>query len=211
MLNSKIKSYICNIANFFYQKFFKSAKWLIKHNINADIITFSGIIIAILGLNFLALEAYFWTFICILINRSCDILDGMVARLNNITKFGIFFDILADYTSFSLFLWGFILANPENNSIAGSFMIICLLISAVALLSFSLISNQDFKKINQSNIKICLWGHIQNFDTFIALILMCLFNQYFLLIAIFFGLLLLGKSLIIISKAYYTLEIKDKG
>lgn len=211
MYQKKLKPYICKFADFTYQKFHKYAKWLLKHNINADIITFCGIGFAVLGLNFLATESFFLAFICLLLNRLCDILDGMVARLKYITKFGIFFDIVADYTSFCLFLWGFIMANPPQNAIAGSFMLVCLLISAVSLLSFAIISNQDFKKINQSGVKICLWGHIQNFDAFIALVLMCLFNQYFLLISIFFGLLMLGKSLIIVSKAYYTLEIKNKG
>ena len=84
-------------------------------------------------------------------------------------------------------------------------------ISAVALLAYALISKQDYKKINQSSLKICIWGNIQNFDTFIALCLMCGLNQYFMPIAVFFGLLLLGKSLIIVSKAYYILEIKGKG
>ncbi len=211
MIYSKIQPYICKIADIFYHKFSKSAKWLIKHNINANIITFCGIMIAITGLNFLALQSYFAALVCLLLNRICDILDGMCARLKNITKFGIFFDIFADYTSFSLFLWGFILSNPEQNSVSGSFMLVCLIISAVALLSYALISKQDFKKINQSGIKICIWGHLQNFDTFVALTLMCIFEQYFLMIAIFFGLLLLGKSLIIISKAYYSLEIENKG
>ena len=209
MFTKKLQPYICKFADFTYQKFHRFAKWLVKNNISADLITFLGICFAISALNFLAVESYLMALICLLFNRLCDILDGMTARLKHITKFGIFFDIFADYTSFGLFLWGFILANPEKNSISGSFLIVCLFISAVSLLSFAISSNQDFRKINQSGIKICLWGHIQNFDTFIALFLMCLFNQYFLLISVFFGLLLLGKSLIIISKAYYELEIKN--
>jgi len=58
---------------------------------------------------------------------------------------------------------------------------------------------------------MCLWGNLQNFDTFIALVLMCLFNAYFMQIATFFGLLSLGKSLIIASKAYYALEINAES
>ncbi len=211
MFTKKLQPYICKIANLSYAKTLIIAKWLLKHNISANIITFSGIIMAGFGLNFLALENYFLAFLCLLLNRICDILDGICARLKNITQFGIFFDIVADYTSFALFLWGFILANPLQNATGGTFMLICLIISAVSLLTYALISKQDYKELNESNIKICLWGNIQNFDTFIALTLMCLFYEYFILISIFFGLLLLGKSLLIISRAYYTLEIKGKG
>ena len=211
MLNKKLQPYICRFADFTYKKALICAKYLINHNVSANMITFCGILFAILGLNFLAINNYFLAFICLISNRICDILDGICARLKKITSFGIFFDIIADYTSFSLFIWGFTLANPQDNSGGGVFLLICLLISAVSLLSYALISKQDYKKINQSNVKICLWGHLQNFDTFIALVLLCIFNQHFMPISIFFSLLLLGKSLIISSKAYYTLEIKDKG
>ena len=210
MLFDKLNPYICQFANFAYKKTLFCAKLLDKRNISANIITLTGIIFAILGLNFLALNSYSMAFLCLLLNRVCDILDGMCARLKKITSFGVFFDILADYTSFALFIWGFIMAKPMQNSIAGSFMIVCLLISAVSLLSYALVSKHDYKKINQSPIKICLWGHLQNFDTFVALVLVCIFNQHFISISICFSLLLLGKSLIITSKAYYTLEIKGK-
>ena len=211
MFTKKLQPYICHFADFAYKKTLFYANFLNKHNISANIVTLTGIILAILGLNFLAINNYFLAFICLISNRICDILDGICARLKNITPFGVFFDILADYTSFALFIWGFTLANPQNNSAGGIFMLICLLISAVSLLSYALISKQDYKKINQSSVKICIWGHLQNFDTFIALVLLCIFNQHFLPISIFFSLLLLGKSLIITSRAYYTLEIKGKG
>ena len=211
MFTNKFQPQICKIADFVYRKFFDVSKWLIKHNVSANFITLCGIGFAIFGLNFLALNNYVWAFICLIFNRICDILDGMVARLKKITPFGIFFDIFADYTSFALFILGFTLANPDTNSAAGIFYLVTFIMSAVALLAYALISKQDFKKLNQSLFKMCLWGNIQNFDTFIALFLMCLFNSYFMPIAMFFALLLFGKSLIIVSKAYYILEINGKG
>ena len=211
MFTKKLKPHICSFADFAYKKTFNLAKLLVKYNVSANIVTFSGIGFAVLGLNFLAIESYSWAFLCLILNRVCDILDGMCARLNGITDFGIFFDIVADYTSFALFLWGFILANPPQNSVSGAFMMMSLLISAISLLTYTLTTKQDYNLINQSNIKICIWGHLQNFDTFIALCLMCLFNMFFTVISIFFGLLLLLKSLIIVSNAYYVLEIKNKN
>ena len=211
MLLNKFKSFTCKIAGYAYECFYKTAQWLTEHNISANIITLIGVSFAIIGLNFLALEHYILALFCLILNRICDILDGMCARLKHITSFGVFFDIVADYTSFAIFIWGFSLANPVQNSAAGTFMLVCLIISAVTLLSYALISKQNYKIINQSNLKICIWGHIQNFDTFISLLLMCLFNQYFMPIAIFFSLLLIGKSLIITSKAYYVLEINNEG
>ncbi|MBE6450868.1 MAG: CDP-alcohol phosphatidyltransferase family protein [Alphaproteobacteria bacterium] len=211
MILNTLQPYTCKIANYVYHHAQNFAKFIVKHNITANAITFCGLIFAVLGLNFLALEYYALAFLTLILNRICDILDGMCARLKKITPFGIFFDISADYTSFALYLWGFTLANPEHNAKAGIFMLVCLIISAVVLLSYALISKQDYKKLNQSSIKMCLWGNLQNFDTFIALVLMCLFNAYFMQIATFFGLLSLGKSLIIASKAYYALEINAES
>lgn len=211
MFFDKLEPITCKVANFFYQQFYNWAKWLTNHNISANLVTLCGIIFAILGLNFLALDSFLLAFFCLILNRICDILDGMCARLKQITPFGVFFDILADYSSFALFIWGFVLANPAINSAAGVFYLVTLNISAVSLLAYALISKQDYKKINQSAVKICLWGNIQNFDTFIALCLMLFLYQHFMPIAVFFGLLLLGKSLIIVSKAYYILEINGKG
>ena len=66
------------------------AKILNKHSISANAITIFGFIIGMMAINFLAMNMYFEALICILINRFCDVLDGAVARIEGISKFGIF-------------------------------------------------------------------------------------------------------------------------
>lgn len=183
------------------------AKWLNKNNISPNLVTLFGLMFAALGLNFLAMEAYFSAFLCLLLNRLCDVLDGICARQKQITPFGAFFDIFADYTSYALFVFGFILANTENNGASGAFLLVSLLISVAALLGLAITSGKTFKELNASKINVCMWGTLQNADSFIALILMCIFPGFFLQLSIFFGLLLLGKALLLLSSAYYNLEI----
>lgn len=202
---------LCSVVQRIYQKFDICADWLLRHRISANMITLTGLGFAVLGLNFISLSQYFFALICLIFNRICDILDGQIARKTSITKFGAFLDIITDYTSTALFIWGFVLAAPQDNGAAGAFLLLTFVVSASAMLGFSTVSGLRYQYLNQSQIRICAWGILQNFDAFVALFFMCIFPAYFLILAIFFGLITLGKSLLIISGAYYTLVIAQKG
>lgn len=201
----------CRFFNILYQKAVTASNWLRHRHISPNMITLTGLLFAILGLNFLAMEYYFLGLMCLLANRLADILDGITARHGQLTAFGAFLDIFADYTSTAMFIWGFILAVPAQNAVAGAFLLVTVTVSAAALLGFTAVSGQNYRRLNRSGFRICAWGTIQNFDTFIALFVMCLLPRIFMPIAIFFGLLSIGKSLLIVSGAYYTLVIAAKG
>lgn len=206
------KAFSCSYSKKAYAKLESFSKMLTKHGISANMITFAGLFFAVLGLNFLAISGYFFAFLCLVLNRLCDVLDGISARQHQITPFGAFLDICSDYTSAGLFILGFILANPDNNATSGAFLLVALLIASAALLGFAVISGQSYQDLNSNKSKICMWGALQNADIFAALFLMCIFSGLFMQIALFFGLFLIGKSLLVVSNAYYTLEIaaKDK-
>lgn len=203
-------SSLCPFMNRIYFGLNRTALILVRFGIRADMLTLAGLIFAVLGLNFLALESYFMGFACLSFNRLCDLLDGQVARQTHITKFGAYFDIFADTTAAALLMWGFVLGNITQNAAAGCFYLTALLVSTTALLGLSSVSKQNDKSLNRSTLKICAWGALQNADIFGALLLMCLLPSYFIPIAIFFGLLLWGKTLLIISGAYWILKIQTQ-
>ncbi len=198
---------LCSSLNSFYAQMEKLAGLLEKHSVNADFITLTGLFFAVLGVNFLAIESYFSAFFCLVFNRLCDILDGVVARRRQITAFGAFFDIVIDYFSLALFIFGFALAIPEKNAVASAFWLLTFTVSVAVLLGLLVVSKQNYHKLNQSQFKICLWGTVQNFDTSLALFLMCICPFWFMPLALFFGIISLGKSLLLISGAYYSLVI----
>ena len=205
------KAFSCSYTEKAYKKLEEFSKQLTKYGVSANIITFAGVFFAVLGLNFLAIGGYFFAFLCLVLNRLCDVLDGINARQHQITPFGAFLDICSDYTSAGLFILGFILANPDNNATSGAFLLVTLLIASAALLGSALVAGQSYRELNSSNSKICMWGAVQNADIFAALFLMCVFPMFFMQLALFFGLFLIGKSLIVISNAYYNFEIAVKG
>lgn len=198
---------VCSALNYFYDISEKTVDWLAQYSIKANAITLGGLFFAVLGVNFLAMEYYFSALVCLLLNRWCDVLDGISARRQEITAFGAFFDIAADYLSLGLFIFGFALAAPADNAVAGSFMLLALCFSAAVLLGLAIVSGQNYRKLNRSKLKICLWGSIQNFDVSLALVLMCLVPAWFMPLALFFGLISLVKSLLLVSSAYYNLVI----
>lgn len=205
------KVFACSYTAKAYQKLEEVSKKLTKYGVSANMITFAGLFFAVLGLNFLAIGGYFFAFLCLVLNRLCDILDGISARQHQITPFGAFLDICSDYASAGLFILGFILANPDNNATSGAFLLVAMLIAGTALLGAALVAGQSYQELNRSNSKICMWGAIQNADIFAALFLMSLFPLFFMQLALFFGLFLIGKSLLVISNAYYNFEIAAKG
>lgn len=193
-----------------YKKLEEFSKRLSKYGISANAITFTGLFFAVLGLNFLAINGYFFAFLCLVLNRLCDVLDGISARQHNITPFGAFLDICSDYTAAGLFILGFILANTDNNAASGAFLLVVLLISTAALLGAALVAGKSYQDLNRSKSQICMWGALQNADIFSALFLMCLFPSFFMQLALFFGLFLIGKTLLVVSNAYYDFEIAIK-
>ena len=87
---------VCSALNYFYDISEKTVDWLAQYSIKANAITLGGLFFAVLGVNFLAMEYYFSALVCLLLNRWCDVLDGISARRQEITAFGAFFDIAAE-------------------------------------------------------------------------------------------------------------------
>jgi len=200
----------CLAVNAIDEKTSKIAKVLVKYGISANLITTIGLGFAILGLNFVALGATYWALFCFFMNRIADLLDGAVARLKQIRPFGVFYDLFADYCAYGLFLWGFVLFNPDDYAPSGAFLLLMFLLSAVSLLGYALTAKLPLLSLNL-NSKSCLLSLTHNLDMFLMIMLLCLLPQFFIVLSIFFGGLLALKSLLVLSSAYYSLEISKKG
>ena len=105
-----------------------------KPGITPDGLTLVGFAIGVLALPFLALGCYLAALVAILLNRLLDGLDGALARRRGLTDAGGFLDISLDFLFYALVPFGFILAAPEQNALAGG----CLRLSARAAV-FSLL------------------------------------------------------------------------
>ena len=94
-----------------------------KPGITPDGLTLVGFAIGVLALPFLALGWYLAALVAILLNRLLDGLDGALARRRELTDAGGFLDISLDFLFYALVPFGFILAAPEQNALAGGWLL----------------------------------------------------------------------------------------
>lgn len=218
--NKKINSFfkICNtscqktqnVLNLLLQKI---ASIFLKYHVSANAITLVGFLIGLLAINFLALESYGWALLCILLNRFCDILDGAVAKAKKPTEFGILLDATFDYVFYAGIIFGFSLANPEQNAVAAAFLLFGLMASACSLLAYAIITykNQAQDTLEQRESPFYLGGLAQGFETFITLTVLCIVPRLFMPLAVILGVFCFIKAVSIIISAYYSLVIVHKG
>lgn len=182
-----------------------------KIGIKSDWISWIGFGIGIFAINFLAMEMYGWALLAILLNRFCDGLDGAIARSTKITNFGVFLDSALDYIFYGGVIWGFALADG-NNASSACFLMFGFTSAACAMLSYSVIaykmnSQQD---LNLDHSPFYLGGVAQGAETLVVLILLCLFPEIFVPLAIILGILSLVKAFSLIVAAYYNFVIMQK-
>ncbi len=229
MLDKIINKFKLLIAEYRNSEFCKNAKctkeawqkkvnsWgkeLYKNGINANMISIFGFVIGMMAINFLAMNMYFEALMCILINRFCDVLDGAVARCEKANKFGIFLDACLDFIFYAGVIFGFALANPEENAVAACFLLFGFTASASAMLAYGVVTYDNRVTKEQETLNASpfyLGGMAQGFETLIAFVLLCIMPFAFLPIAIALGCWCLIKALIIISSAYYKLVILEKS
>lgn len=208
---------ICNtsckkFSSVIYDKIQKLAKLIAKLGISANVITITGFVVGLLAINFLAIESYGWALICILLNRFCDILDGAVAKASKVTEFGVFLDACLDYMFYAGVIFGFALANPEQNAIAASFLMFGFIASASALLSYGVIAykNKTQSKPDINESPFYLGGIAQGFETFTTLVVLCIIPNLFMPLAIILGVFCFIKAVSVIISAYYVLVVSNK-
>ena len=201
-------------AKKYFEKFINSlAKKINKIGIKADHVTIVGFVIGMFSINFLSYEEYGYALLFILINRFFDILDGAIARISKVTKFGIFLDTLFDYIFYSGVIFGFAFARGGFNSLAAAFLLFSLLCVSCSMLSYALIDTKKLTSADKEdkNMPFYLKGVIQGYEVFCAITLSCFFPSFFPLIATLVGVLCLIKAVSVIIKAYYNFVILQKN
>jgi len=182
-------------------------KEIAKTKISATDLSVFGFIIGMMAVNFLAMNMYFEALVCILINRICDMLDGAVARTKGVTEFGKFIDATLDFIFYGGVIFGFALAD-ETNTQAACFLLFAFMASATTMLVYGII---DQKSADPKASPFYLGGLAQGFETLTAFVILCIMPFAFMPIAILLGCWCLIKALIIISRAYYKLNIAKKS
>ncbi len=212
-MSAQIAGFFKKIYGFVYGFFDVMGKKFGKSGVSANFVSLSGFVIGLFAINFLAMGMYGYALFCILVNRAFDALDGAIARHSEITDFGIFLDAALDYIFYAGVIFGFALANPYDNAVAAGFLLFAFASSSCALLAYAVVAykNNASEKLNLRQSPFYLGGFAQGFETFIALIILCIIPGWFMPIAIILGVLSLVKALSVIAAAYYNFVIAVKA
>lgn len=167
----------------------QSARLLNRLNITANQTTLFGFILGSLAFPALMMQRYDMALLFIVLNRVCDGLDGALARIQGITDAGGFLDISLDFLFYSLIPFGFVLANPENNAVAGAFLIFSFIGTGSSFLAFAVMAGKRGieNPVYKNKSLYYMSGLTEGTETIGCFIAFCIWPEHFAMIAYVFG------------------------
>ncbi|MCL6271428.1 CDP-alcohol phosphatidyltransferase family protein [Sansalvadorimonas sp. 2012CJ34-2] len=177
-------------------------------SITPDKLTFTGFLIGLLSVPFLVLEWYIPVLIAVLLNRIIDGLDGALARHRGTTDAGGFLDITLDFVFYSAVIFGFALANPEQNALAAAFLLFSFMGTGSSFLAFAIMAEKhQIDRIQFESKSLHYMGGIaEGTETLLFYVAICLWPNLFPELAWFFGTLCFVTTATRIYGGYQTLS-----
>ena len=158
--------------------------------LQADHVTWIGFITGISAGFAIMIGAFHWALFLLIFSRFCDGLDGTIARLTKPKDKGAFLDIALDFLFYSFVPFSFAIYDSAN-ALAAAFLIFSFVGTGTSFLAYAIIAEK--KNITPSSNKgiYYLGGLTEGAETILLLCAFCIWPQYFLPLAVFFGILCL--------------------
>src|SRR5215510_1166441 len=155
------------------------AAGMVGLGINATTITLVGFLMGLGGIAFLITEQYGVALFFLALNRLCDILDGMLARVKGPTAIGGFLDATLDLIIYAMIPFAFALARQQD-ALAAIFLLVGFVVAAVPVLA-----SRTFSPQRSWDEDFVLCGHTENF---VLVVLLCVAERWtFTPLAYFYG------------------------
>lgn len=189
-------------------------KQLHRKGISADQLTLGGFLIGLLAVPLIIFEYWYGALAVICINRIVDGLDGALARYTkSSSSAGGYLDITLDFLFYALIPFAFILANPEQNALAGSLLLVTFIGTGSSFLAFA-IAAEKFK-LDKPQFKYksfyFLNGLTEGTETIALFIAFCIWPQYFPILAFLFALACAITIFTRIYGGYNTLKSQESA
>lgn len=184
------------------------ARMLVRLGVSADQVTITGFVIGLLAVPLLAFEYYELALLAILLNRLADGLDGAVARRTQLTDAGGFLDIVLDFIFYSAVVFGFMLADPQQNAIAAGVLLVTFMGTGSTFLAFaSVAGKRGIENPAYPNKSLHYMGGLtEGFETILAFVAFCLWPQHFGVLAYVFAAACWVTAITRIVAGYRTLK-----
>ena len=189
----------------------QTARLLDTLGVTANQTTLMGFALGCAALPMLALQQFEFALMFILLNRIFDGLDGALARIKGVTDAGGFLDISLDFLFYSMVPFGFVLASPETNAIAGAFLIFSFVGSGTSFLAFAIMAGKRGieNPVYKQKSLYYMAGLTEGTETIACFVIMCLLPQHFSIIAYIFGFLCWFTTVTRIYSGFHTLQQDD--
>jgi len=189
----------------------QTAKVADKFGVTANQTTLFGFALGCCAFPALLLEQYTLALGLIIANRICDGLDGALARIQGISDAGGFLDISLDFLFYSLIPFGFVMANPEQNAVAGAFLIFSFIGTGSSFLAFAVMAGKRGieNPVYQHKSLYYMSGLTEGTETIACFVLFCLLPNHFATIAYIFGAACWFTTFTRIYSGFHTLKQSD--
>ncbi|MCG9648676.1 CDP-alcohol phosphatidyltransferase family protein [Vibrio brasiliensis] len=189
----------------------QTAKVADKFGVTANQTTLLGFALGCCAFPALLFEQYTLALGFIIANRICDGLDGALARIQGISDAGGFLDISLDFLFYSLIPFGFVMANPEQNAVAGAFLIFSFIGTGSSFLAFAVMAGKRGieNPVYQHKSLYYMSGLTEGTETIACFVLFCLLPNHFATIAYIFGAACWFTTFTRIYSGFHTLKQSD--
>lgn len=167
------------------------ASRLVALEISANHVTVMGFILGI-GAAGLVASHQLWAGLGVfLVSRLLDGLDGAVARQTRLTDLGGYLDITLDFIVYACMILGFAIADPARNALPAAFLTASFMAPASTFLAYAIFAAKRgiTTEIRGRKSLYYLGGLTEGFETILTICLMCVFPDWFPVIAVVYAMM----------------------
>ena len=182
MLDGRVRAVIEPVLN-------QAGRAMAGAGLSANAVTIMAFLLGCAACCLIAYQAYLAGMALMLASRLADGLDGAVARATRKTDFGGFLDIVLDFAVYGLIPLGFVLADPQENAIAGAVLLLSFYVNGASFLAYAIMAEKHGFKTSARGEKSLFFttGLAEATETIAVFCAMCLLPQWFAPIALVFA------------------------
>ena len=182
MFDSRLRPFIDPPLN-------RVASAVLRAGMTAEAVTWGGLALGLAAALAIAMGAPLIGLALFACNRLADGLDGAVARNTQLTDRGGFLDIVCDFLIYAAIPLAFAIADPVHNALPAAALLASFIASGVTFLAFATIAAKRGLETSAQGEKSIYYlaGLAEGAETIAVLCAMCLWPQWFPVLAIGFA------------------------
>ena len=162
--------------------------------LTANGLTILGFVFGVFCAVFVAMGFFVAALVCLILNRLCDGLDGVVARRSGSSDFGGYLDIVCDFLFYAMVPFAFMIFSQQN-AVAAGFLIFSFVGTGSSFLAYAILEAKNLdalarkaqERASQKKSFFYLGGLTEGAETIAIFVLMLVFPGWFTILSWGFG------------------------